>query len=65
MKLEQDYQPAYDAWKLKPDPTTTGALLKAVNPIIDTAVKTFGGGRKSNTLRSRAKQLAIGAFGTY
>ena len=63
--IESEYQPAYDAWKAQPDPTTTGALLKAVNPVLDSAIKTYGAGRKSPSLRARAKQLAIGAFGSY
>jgi RNA polymerase sigma factor (sigma-70 family) len=64
-KLEADYQPAYDAWKARPDPTTAGALVKAVGPVLDSAVRTYGGAQASKTLRSRAKQIAVGAFDSY
>lgn len=66
MPLEPDLALHFDAWKSGPSPATTGRLLKAVHPIIDTALRSYGGGSvASPTLRSKAKQMAIGAFGTY
>lgn len=64
--LEKEFAVPYKAWKSQPSPKTTGALLKSVNPIISTAMRSYGGGSSTSpTLRSRAKQLTIDAFGTY
>lgn len=63
-KLETDFDEPYRAWKTAPGPATTGALLRAVNPVLDTALKSYGS-QTSPNLRSRAKQLAIKAFDTY
>jgi hypothetical protein len=64
--LEKEFSEPYQAWKTKPSPVTTGALLKRVDPILKTAMRSYGGGNQASpTLRSQAKRLAIDAFGTY
>lgn len=63
-KLEPELAPHYQAWKAAPTPANSGALLRAVNPTIETAVKSYGG-KFSPTLKGKAKQLSLQAFGTY
>lgn len=64
--METDYADSYNAWKQKPSKSTSGALLKAVNPIIDQAIHSYGGAaRGSPTLRSNARRMALTAMGTY
>ena len=65
-KLEPEYAQSYQQWKTLPNKTTTGALLRTVNPVIDKAIHSYGGGSKgSPTLRSRARKLALDAMPTY
>jgi DNA-directed RNA polymerase specialized sigma subunit len=65
VKLEPEYRPHYASWKAAPTPASTSRLLKAVNPVVDTGIKAFGGGQDNPMLRSHAKGLAIAAFKTY
>jgi hypothetical protein len=65
-KIENDFLEPYEAWKAKPDKATASSLLTAVNPVIDSALKTYGGSsQQSPTLRSRARRIALDSFGTY
>ena len=65
-KIEKAYQPAYSAWSENPNPTTTSDLLKEIRPVIDSAVKTFGGAAAgSPTLRSHARRISMESFNTY
>lgn len=65
-QLEKDYEPAFQAWKIKPTQQTRSELLRAVNPIIDKGLRTYGGGSAASpTLRSQAKRIALDSFGTY
>ena len=65
-KIESAYQPAYTAWSENPNPTTTSDLLKQINPVIDSAMKTFGGAAaQSPTLRSHARRISMESFNTY
>ena len=65
-KIENAYQPAYTAWSENPNPTTTSDLLKQINPVIDSAIKTFGGAAAgSPTLRSHARRISMESFNTY
>lgn len=64
--LEDEYAGPYKAWQSDPNPRTSGELLRAVNPVIDKAVHSYGGASKgSPTLRSRARRLALDAMTTY
>jgi len=64
-KLEPDYQVEFDAWKANPTPETTGALVRKVDPVVNNALRSFGGGKPSPTLKSRAREEAITAFDSY
>lgn len=62
-KLEPEYADAFNAWKVDPTPATRTQMLTTVNPVIDTAIRSYG--NASPTLRSRAKQMTLTALDTY
>ncbi len=64
-QLEPDYEDAYAAWKTSDTPKTRGAMLRAVRPVLDTAVYSYAGKNASPAVRSKAKMLALQAFKTY
>lgn len=65
-QLEPEFSDAFQQFKTTPTPQTRGALLKNVNPIIDTAIHSYGGpSRGSPVLRSQARKLALEAFDNY
>lgn len=64
--LEPEYAPHLAAWKAAPGPDTTDRLLKAVNPIMNEAMRTYGGqSATSPLLRSKAKLLTLNALQRY
>lgn len=67
VRLEQEYQEPYMAWKNNPNPTTTGALVRAVRPVIDKGIRSYGGGGQSPTpiIRSKAKQIVMDSLDRY
>ncbi len=65
MRLEDAYQEPYKAWQADPSPRTTGEMLNAMNPIISSALHTYGGPKPSPTLKTRAKVLAADALQGY
>lgn len=66
MKLEEEFQGPFSNWQTDPSPANMGKLLHTVKPVLDTALRTFGGpSAQSPTLRGRAKQLALESFGSY
>jgi len=52
----------YNAWKADRTPTTTGALLQAVNPLLTSMAARYD---DSPNLKGQAKLLALNAFDTY
>lgn len=62
-KLEPEFREPYDAWKSGDSPETRRHLLKAVKPVLDTAVSTYGGG--GSLAGSYARTEALKAFGSY
>ena len=65
-RIEPELQEPFEAWQAAPSKQTMGPLLKAVDPIINTAVRSFGGSTsRSGTLRSQAKRLAAESFSSY
>lgn len=64
--LEPNYNEPYNAWMMNPSPETMGPLLKAVDPVLKTAARSFTGPSAKNTnIHAQAKQLAAEAFSTY
>lgn len=63
-QLEKDIADSFYAWKAEDSPTTRGALLRQVNPIIDTALHSYGG-TAGPSIRGQAKMMALNAFKSY
>ena len=64
--LEPDYQLPYDNWVADPSPTNTGQLIKAVKPVLSSAVRAYGGtSARSTNIKSQAKRMAADAFSSY
>jgi DNA-directed RNA polymerase specialized sigma subunit len=63
--LEPDFAEAFSAWQNRPSPQANGLMLKKLDPIINTAVKTYGGANPSPTLRSKARLLALQGLPKY
>lgn len=66
-RLETEYQAPYTTWKEAPTPTNTGALVRAVKPVIDKGIRSYGGGDKNNSpiIRGKAKQIVMDSFEKY
>lgn len=63
--LEPEFKEHFENWKATPNPQTTAALLKAVDPVLDSSLKTYAGRATSPTLRSKAKLIAAESFSRY
>lgn len=63
--LEPEYQSHWNAWKKTPGPETAVPLLRSLDPVIDTALRSYGGAQSPPTLRGRAKLLTLKAFESY
>jgi DNA-directed RNA polymerase specialized sigma subunit len=63
--LEPEFKPHYEAWKADPTPENSGQILKAVEPVLSAALRTYAGPTPSPTIRSRAKLMALHSIGTY
>lgn len=59
----EPWEEAYEAWKIKPTPEAMGTLLEASDPILQSALKSYGRGNQA--LRSKARQLAAKAYTSY
>tara|TARA_Y100001973_G_C5208638_1_gene343603 strand:- start:6440 stop:7264 length:825 start_codon:yes stop_codon:yes gene_type:complete len=66
-RLENEYHDPYMAWKNNPSPENTGNLVKAVKPVIDKGLKSYGGGSDgaSRIMRGKAKQIAMDSLESY
>lgn len=62
--LEPEFEKPYSFWQKDPTPENTDNLLKAINPVLTAAIRTYGG-KGSPTLQSRAKVLALDAIKRY
>lgn len=65
LALEKEFRGVYDVWKNNNTPEANDLMLKAINPIIDTAVKTYAGGGHNPVIKSRAKKIVIDALPKY
>lgn len=63
-QVEHDISDSFNAWKADDSSTTRGALLRQVSPIIDTAMKSYGG-VAGPAIRGQAKMMALNAFKSY
>lgn len=55
----------YTQWQGNKTPETNTALLKTIQPVIDTAVMSYAGQNASPTIHSRARLMALKALDTY
>lgn len=60
-----DFDGMYAQWQKDKTPATNTALLKTIQPVIDTAVTSYAGNNANPSLRSRAKIMALKALETY
>jgi len=63
-RLETEYETAYKDWQTKPSPTTTGNLLRVLQPSIDKGISAHVG-ESSPTLRSRARIMTANSLANY
>lgn len=60
-----DFDSAYGVWQKEPTPKNNTRLLSTLQPVIDTAVSSYGGAAPSPTIKSRARLMALKALNTY
>jgi len=60
-----DFDSVYSQWQKKRTPDSNTQLLKTVQPIIDTALSSYAGAAPSQSMRSRAKLMALKAMESY
>lgn len=63
--LGDDFDGVYAQWQKDPTPQNNTALLKTVQPIIDTALTSYAGARQSPAMRTKAKIMALNAMSSY
>lgn len=64
LKLEPEHRAHYAVWKKNPTPGTTGALLRAVTPILNEGVRAYGG-QGGPITQGYARRIALQAFDSY
>jgi len=62
--LEDDFREPYTAWKAGATPVTNAAMLKALHPTIEGAIRTHVG-EPNPLIVSRARSMAMGGLGSY
>ena len=60
-----EFDALYPQWATNKTPETNTALLRTIQPVIDTAVMSYAGQAASPNLKSRAKLMALKALDTY
>lgn len=60
-----DFDAAYTQWQKTRSPETNTALLRTIQPVIDTAVTSYAGQNTSSTIRSKARMMALKALDSY
>ena len=63
--LEPEFHAPFHAWKADPSPRNASAFLKSVDPVLSSALRTYGGAQPSPVLRSHAKLMALDAAKRY
>lgn len=63
--VSPDFDQLYTTWKTNQTPETNTKMLSAVQPVIDSALVSYGGSAHSPTLKSKARLMALKALGTY
>lgn len=63
--LEPEFHSAFSSWKSRPSLQANGLMLKALDPVIRSAVKSYGGASPSPTLVSKARQMTLDVLPRY
>jgi DNA-directed RNA polymerase specialized sigma subunit len=63
--IGNDFDTAYTQWQKTKTPESNTAILKTLQPVIDTAVMSYAGQSASPTIKSRAKIMALKALDSY
>ena len=63
--VSDDFDTLYPQWQTTRTPENNTAILKTLQPVIDTAVMSYAGQAASPTIRSKAKMMALKALDTY
>lgn len=63
--IEPELEGDFDLWQSNPGPETLTPLLKRLDPVIDTAVHTYGMGSGGPLVRGRAKRILIESLPRY
>lgn len=64
--LEEDFAPHFQAWKKDPTPENSTNILRVIDPVIQSAMRTYAGqGSPSPTLRTKAKLIALDSLKRY
>lgn len=63
--VADDFNDVYAQWQQQRTPELNSKLLTSVQPVIDTALSSYGGSNTSPALRSRAKIMALKAFDSF
>lgn len=63
--VSPDFDTLYTDWQKNQTPESNTKILAAVQPVIDTALQSYGGASHTPTLKSRARLMALKALGTY
>lgn len=60
-----DFDALYPAWQKNQTPELNTKLIGTIQPIIDTAVSSYAGANASNTIKNKARLMALKALNTY
>jgi DNA-directed RNA polymerase specialized sigma subunit len=60
-----EFDDLYTTWQTTKTPENNTKVLAALQPVIDTAVSSYGGANATPNLKSRAKLMALKALDTY
>jgi len=63
--VHDDFSNAYAQWQTNKTPEASTAMLKTIQPVIDTAVSSYAGNTAGPTIKSRAKIMALKALGSF
>lgn len=64
-KLEPEFSEQYSTWKNNQSPISNDQMLAKINPIIDSALKTYVGQDVAPSVRLQAKRMAIEGLRSY
>ena len=65
-KLDDTFAPAFESWKADPTPEASSNLLKALDPVINEALRSYGGVQAdSPQLRGAAKVMTLKVMPNY